>query len=389
MLFNEKKTSFIQKKRTKTDVKIEKSPNQLSENKQKKLGPWSEEEDLILKKWVEEKGPCNWTRCSQLIPTRTGKQCRERWINYLNTNLKKGHWTSEEDLLILKLYPKYKSWKTIIPAFENRSENSIKNRYYTQLRKIVIRKKIYGNAENIIKMGNENLKQFYDEAVEVAEQKYLSENKYMTKEKFEIFLIEIENSLNEITKGKLIDLKNLREKFVKVKEDNNYDNDSISFEEAEENNKEKGEKLEKKEKLKYKSQTSKNTKIKKSKQFEDLKPYVNQNTPSESFVKRRSMRLMEKQLSKNYNNISLNKTNKGINEFEKPINPSKRFDSRLYFKNSNGLYSKDSINYTSFGFHNNLSKNKEFSSNTSWKLEPMEADSIFPLKSFNNSNYGL
>jgi len=33
---------------------------------------------------------------------RSGKQCRERWVNHLKPEVKKGGWTHEEDELILQ-----------------------------------------------------------------------------------------------------------------------------------------------------------------------------------------------------------------------------------------------------------------------------------------------
>ena len=34
---------------------------------------------------------------SSLLPGRTGKQCRERWLNHLGDGIKKGEWSEEED----------------------------------------------------------------------------------------------------------------------------------------------------------------------------------------------------------------------------------------------------------------------------------------------------
>jgi len=33
---------------------------------------------------------------------RNGKQCRERWLNFLNPSIRKGKWTVQEDLLLLQ-----------------------------------------------------------------------------------------------------------------------------------------------------------------------------------------------------------------------------------------------------------------------------------------------
>jgi myb proto-oncogene protein len=35
---------------------------------------------------------------------RTGKQCRERWLNHLRPNIDKGHWTIQEEEMIKYYY---------------------------------------------------------------------------------------------------------------------------------------------------------------------------------------------------------------------------------------------------------------------------------------------
>lgn len=100
-------------------------------------GPWTTEEDGKLLYWVEEKGPSKWAQCAQFIPGRSGKQCRERWFNNLNPNVKKGDWASEEDDKIFKLYLEFgSSWSKIASHFADRTENSIKNRFYSTIRKL-------------------------------------------------------------------------------------------------------------------------------------------------------------------------------------------------------------------------------------------------------------
>ena len=41
---------------------------------------WLATEDLKLEDLINEYGPRNWTLVSQLIKTKTGKQCRERYV---------------------------------------------------------------------------------------------------------------------------------------------------------------------------------------------------------------------------------------------------------------------------------------------------------------------
>lgn len=99
-------------------------------------GPWTLDEDQKLIQWVKIYGPNKWSLSARLIVGRNGKQCRERWINHLNPNVKKGNWNEAEDEKIYQLYQKFGSaWSKIAKFFNGRSENSIKNRFYATLRK--------------------------------------------------------------------------------------------------------------------------------------------------------------------------------------------------------------------------------------------------------------
>lgn len=303
MSYNKKKSSFIQKKRSNKKIKEEKINAKFDVNKENKIGPWDESEDEILIEWVRTHGARNWAKCANQIQGRTGKQCREHWNNKLNENIKKGDWTAEDDLLILKFYQRFKSWKKIIPIFENRTENSIKNRFFSQLRKIAIKKGQYGKTDMVAKIGLEILKQYLNEAIEEAENQYFYENKGQTKAKFQKFMDAIENNLKYIRKGKFLDLNALRGQesnnananvdnknnnsinsikniFINNIESNNDDkndinkdgnknninsknNDSISFEEAEEE-KEKKPKKKIEETIKKKNTSIKKGTIKES-----------------------------------------------------------------------------------------------------------------------------
>ena len=99
-------------------------------------GPWSPEEDLILKQYVDQFGTNNWKECCKLVKGRNGKQCRERWANILRPSVKKGDWTPEEDKIMFEMQQQIGSqWTKIAEYLPGRTENSIKNRYYCTLRK--------------------------------------------------------------------------------------------------------------------------------------------------------------------------------------------------------------------------------------------------------------
>ena len=101
-------------------------------------GPWTPAEDEMLTSWVRKHGASHWSCCAKAIKGRNGKQCRERWNNILNPSIKKGSWTYEEDLKIIELYFQMGSkWSQMVPYLNGRSENAIKNRFYSNLRKMM------------------------------------------------------------------------------------------------------------------------------------------------------------------------------------------------------------------------------------------------------------
>jgi hypothetical protein len=105
-------------------------------------GPWTSEEDQKLIAWVKTEGPTKWAQAAAFIRGRSGKQCRERWFNNLNPGVKKGNWSDEEDALIFELYKKHgSSWSKIAKLIPGRTENAIKNRFYSTLRKLTADKK--------------------------------------------------------------------------------------------------------------------------------------------------------------------------------------------------------------------------------------------------------
>lgn len=62
---------------------------------------------------------------------RSGKQCRERYINQLDPAIKKTTWEHEEDAIIKKMHMKFgKKWSKFMDLLPGRSDNAIKNRYH-------------------------------------------------------------------------------------------------------------------------------------------------------------------------------------------------------------------------------------------------------------------
>ena len=60
--------------------------------------------DEIVKKLVKKYGPRHWSTIASNLPGRIGKQCRERWHNHLNPNIKRESWTPQEDIEIINAH---------------------------------------------------------------------------------------------------------------------------------------------------------------------------------------------------------------------------------------------------------------------------------------------
>ena len=100
-------------------------------------GPWTFQEDKMLINWVNINGSSDFSNCNNVIVGRNSKQCRERWLNVLNPEVIKGDWLIHEDYLIFKLYLTFGGkWIKFVPFFKGlRAENSIKNRFYSTIRR--------------------------------------------------------------------------------------------------------------------------------------------------------------------------------------------------------------------------------------------------------------
>jgi hypothetical protein len=98
---------------------------------------FTREEDEKLRFLVRELGTSEWVAIAGQMRTRTTRQCRERWQNYLRPDIKNGPWTEEEEELLVAKYREYGPiWRAIALFFPKRTDVDIKNCWNRRQRRL-------------------------------------------------------------------------------------------------------------------------------------------------------------------------------------------------------------------------------------------------------------
>jgi hypothetical protein len=91
---------------------------------------WWPFEDALLQTAVARLGAQNWRGVACLVPGRTSKQCRERWVAHWAPDNATKEWSPEEDMRLLEAQAAMGNhWAKIKTVLPGRSSMAVKNRW--------------------------------------------------------------------------------------------------------------------------------------------------------------------------------------------------------------------------------------------------------------------
>lgn len=145
---------------SKNSKKIQKLEKQKSTESQKlkdekgkgKKHPWQPAEDAKVLELLGCYGQ-SWALIAAALGNRTGKQVRDRYLNYLRPDIKDEDFTLQEDRLLLALYYQMgHKWSRIASHMAGRTECQVKNRFYAHIKKRLMFPDF--NAKNMAQANN-------------------------------------------------------------------------------------------------------------------------------------------------------------------------------------------------------------------------------------------
>jgi hypothetical protein len=149
-----------------------------SPSPKKTLRLWTTEEDRVLLETIATNDyNLVWPKIAAAIPGRTGKQCRERYLNHLKPSVKLTSWSVAEDAMIFRLFSVEGSkWSRMVKHLPGRTDNSIKNRYHHLKRRFERRMQAVATSRGMTELMKkiQKCRLFHGDHVDPSMLKYLS-----------------------------------------------------------------------------------------------------------------------------------------------------------------------------------------------------------------------